>query len=95
MLTWLIDALAAARLTRVVVEDSQHFPPLMPLRKAVDKRIVGTPWDALTSCPWCSSFWVGIGVVAARRFAPRPWRVVASVLAMSEVSGLLAHVEDS
>lgn len=46
------------------------------------------------TCRWCAGIWVGFGVVAARRFAPRLWDPIARVLAAGAVAALLAAVED-
>lgn len=42
-------------------------------------------------CPWCAGFWISIGVVGARRFAPRLWDPVARVLATSAIAGILSE----
>lgn len=94
----LVDALAAYRLTRLVVEDS--FPPL---RTRID-RIVARhsseepdgeggvvihqdAWAELLTCPYCVSFWVSLGVVAARRLAPEAWQPLAEALSFSALAG--------
>lgn len=48
----------------------------------------------LVVCRWCASVWVGFGIVAARRLVPRAWRPVATALAFSAASALLARLED-
>lgn len=48
----------------------------------------------LLSCRWCISMYVAAGALAFRRFAPRTWRALASVLAGSAVAGLLAGMEE-
>lgn len=45
----------------------------------------------LITCGWCSSVWVGAGVVLARRWFPRLWGPVAEALALSAVAGLIAE----
>jgi hypothetical protein len=47
----------------------------------------------LLTCRWCVSVWVALGVVVARRVAPRAWRPVAVVLALSSASTLLVSAE--
>ncbi len=47
----------------------------------------------LVTCRWCASVWIGFGVVAARRFAPRAWEPVARALALSAVASLLSGLE--
>lgn len=44
----------------------------------------------LVTCPWCAGMWVALGVVAARRVAPRVWAPFAKALAMSATTGLLS-----
>lgn len=78
-----IDALATARLTRLIVEDRVPFGPI---RDRLEER--GGYLGELVSCPWCSSMWLAAGVVAVRRY--RWWRPVALALAFSEVAGLAA-----
>lgn len=48
----------------------------------------------LVTCPWCSSVWVAVAVVVARRVAPRWWRPVAWALAASEVAGIAVTRSD-
>lgn len=43
----------------------------------------------LLGCPWCAGFWISIGVIAARRFAPRLWDPCARVLATGAIAGIL------
>lgn len=45
----------------------------------------------LVTCPWCLSVWVAVGVVAARRLAPRVWHPAAVALAASAFTGLVAE----
>ena len=47
----------------------------------------------LLTCRWCASVYVGLAVVAARRWLPG-WGYVASALAGSSAAALLAHWED-
>lgn len=49
---------------------------------------------ALITCRWCSSTWIAVAVVIARRFVPRWWDPVARGAALSSVATLLARVED-
>jgi hypothetical protein len=97
MRTFLLDALAVHRLTRLVVDDVITEP----LREAVYKRY--PPHDRSLSyvltCPHCASVWVAAGVVLARILAPGLWSPVAKLLALSaltETTYALAHkLEDS
>jgi hypothetical protein len=102
--TLAVDALAAYRLTRLVVKDS--FPLLRRTRDRITKRYqldtndlevdtdgtVHNHWVVeLLDCPWCAGFWVSLGVLAARRSAPVLWRPVAEALAVSAVVGLIGQ----
>lgn len=111
-----VDALAVARLTRLVVADTITTGP----RDAVirwayaragragelgDREEWASPAEVvnldrhppklarLITCPWCAGVWVGAGVVVVRAVAPRAWRPVARMLAVSEAAGLLAGWE--
>lgn len=83
----LVDTLAVCRLTRLITKDT--FPPAQKFRDNVLEG--GAPgWAAeLVECPWCISFWVALGVGAARRLAPRVWDPVAKALAASFIAGAL------
>lgn len=48
----------------------------------------------LITCRWCSSVWIALGVVAARRLFPRAWPPLAEALAFSACAALLAGLED-
>lgn len=48
------------------------------------------PLGELVTCPWCCSMWIGLGVIAARRLAPRAWDPLARALVGSAAAGLLA-----
>jgi len=108
----LIDALAVARLTRLVTADAITAGPRdaairLAYRRAgrsadlTEMEEWGSPGDAveadahppklakLVTCPWCSSFWIAAGVIAARRVAPRQWDRLARALALSHVAGKL------
>lgn len=47
----------------------------------------------LVTCPWCAGMWISLGVVAARRIAPRLWAPLAKALSFSTVSGFLAEAQ--
>ena len=83
-----VDALATFRLTRLVVEDEIAAP----IREAVWKKydVTDSKIGYLLTCPWCVSFWVGAGVVAAHQIAPDQWKPVARVFAMSALTGMIA-----
>jgi hypothetical protein len=81
----LVDALATHRLTKLVIDDKitedfreqiyKHFPP--------ESHKIGY----FFTCPWCVSFWMGAGVVAARNVSPKAWRPLAYALAFSSITG--------
>lgn len=52
----------------------------------------GPRWLILLSCPWCSSWWIGLPVVwSAWCFGDRSWWIVpAGALAASAVTGIIA-----
>jgi hypothetical protein len=89
-----IDAAAAARLTRLVVSDFGP-PPWARLRDGARRRLRASrfaAWDEALDCGWCTGVYVAAGVMLARRVAPRGWAPVARGLACAEVAGaLLAH----
>lgn len=87
MLEDLVDALATYRLTRLLVEDRI----LQPVRdRVMDRHGPTTQLGYFVTCPWCVSMWVGAGVVAARKVAPRLWPLASRTLALSATSGALA-----
>lgn len=48
----------------------------------------------LVTCRWCTGMWVSLGVVVARRVAPRLWDRFARAFAFSAAAALLASLED-
>jgi len=91
----LCDLLAGYRLTRVALDDSRDFPPLAGLRDRAEKTLAQhPPWGQVLECAWCASTYVGLGIVAARKVAPRAWRAASLALAVSAVAGLLTGMEE-
>lgn len=102
----MVDAAATFRLARLVASDT--FPPVAKLREAfVDRHTkivhddetgghdhVPDSWAELVECPWCNSWWIALGVVAARRIAPKQWDVVARALAFSATAGVVSALTD-
>lgn len=107
-----VDALAAFRLTRLVVADTITEGPRAKLLARIylaarrpppaDMSEPGNDWThavqddpdppklaTLVTCPWCAGFYVSIGVVVARRLAPRAWAPIARAFAISGVAGVL------
>lgn len=82
----LIDAVAAYRLTRLVVADSITEP----LRDRVARFI---RIHELVTCYWCSGMWVGAGVGMARWAVPTLWNPAAWALTVAAAAALLARLE--
>ncbi len=82
-----IQALAAYRLTRLVIVD--EIPE--PLRDTVVQRF-GAPQDSklsyLVHCPHCVSMYASAGIVMADMMVPRLARPVLRALALSAVVSL-------
>lgn len=86
----LVDALAVARLTRLVTEDT--LPPLEAARSAAYRAVQarhGEDWAEGLVCPWCVSVHLAAVALVARRVAPRAWSTVARGLAFSYAAGWL------
>jgi hypothetical protein len=84
-----LDALASYRVTRLLVSDGIIDRP----RDALMERLRRRERDKLVElieCPWCTGFWVALGVVVARRLAPRVWDPIARVFAYSAAAGFVA-----
>lgn len=88
VITFLLSALAAFRLTRLLQRDS--FPPAAALRSLVVER--GPGWLVeMYECGWCLGMYVAFAVVAVSRLAPQQWELVAMALAISTVIGFLSE----
>ena len=85
------DILATYRLTRLAQVD--EFPPVKGARRWLMTSNAPETVKYLAECPWCLSFWIGVGVATARRVAPRQWHPVAVALAASAVTGFTAERE--
>jgi hypothetical protein len=79
-----VDAVAAVRLTQLVVSD-QITDPIR--QKIWDKHPVESGSGYLISCPYCSSMYVAALVMAARRLAPGVWQPVAEGLTVAAIAG--------
>ena len=93
MIDDVVDALAVARITRLVIEDRVPFGKLRDAMRETAWR--NYPNNAqreepyvveLLSCPWCASIWVALSVLLVRRLPG--WKYLARVLAASEIAGL-------
>lgn len=85
-----VDALAAYRITRLLITDTILDRPRSALRQFALRHQRNMLLE-LIGCPWCLGAYVAAGVVAARRAAPGLWQPVACVLAFSAVTGLLSE----
>jgi len=89
--TLVIDAAAAFRLTRLVVDDSIAEAPRTALLRWSERPGRAANLRArlgeLVECYWCVGFWIALGVVTARRVAPDRWDPAAQVLAVSAAVG--------
>jgi hypothetical protein len=84
-----LDALASYRLTRLLVSDGIIDRPRGALMERLRRRERHKLVE-LIECPWCTGFWVALGVVAARRLAPSVWDPIARVFAYSAAAGFVA-----
>lgn len=84
-----LEALAVYRATKLLQDD--QLPPLPAIRDKLMQRYGASPWSQLLDCPWCLSVWVAGASVLVRKVAPRLWRVGASVLASSAVTGMISE----
>lgn len=102
----ILDALAVARLTRLVVADSITAPFRERLagsrpgttRQLGGERIVIAARPRLAqfvSCPWCVSPYLAAAVVACQALAATVWFYAAAVLAFSLVAGLLGEISSA
>lgn len=88
----LTDALACFRLTRLITTDKLTDP----WRQRIwDRHPVDHGLGFALSCDWCTSIYVAVGILTARRFAPSTWKLAADGLAMSAITGLLARYVDN
>lgn len=86
---FLVDALAAYRITRLLQQDT--LPVAADIREVVSD--YGGPFAEMYECPWCLGFWVSLGVVLSRRLFPRAWSLVATAFAASAVTGWLRYAD--
>lgn len=102
LLLLVLDALAAYRLTRLLVDDAVAAPIRDALvgRAHADGRdlsghrpvVAARPRMAeFLTCPWCVSIWMAAGVVAVQSLIGDVWFYAACVLAFSAVTGLIAE----
>lgn len=106
-ITWLVYALAVARVTRIVTSDRITEGPRERLAAALWRRfkpvVPPDDWDVaepplavyLLRCPWCVSIYVGAAAAPIAYFwgALPVFLIPALALAFSHVTGLLAQKE--
>lgn len=85
-LTFVIDAVACYRLTRLVVVDSIT-------EEIRDWAVRWVKMHELLTCRYCVGIWVGAGVAAARWTIPTAWNVAAWALAIAAFAPILARLE--
>lgn len=86
------DALAVARLARLVTTDT--FPPAARARQRAylaTQRRHGQEWVDGWGCDWCAGAWLTAAVVLARAVAPRAWEPVGRALAVAQVAGMVGR----
>lgn len=89
---------AAARLTRLVVEDTITEPVRVGLVRAASRVSagVGRLLAGLLGCQWCAGVWVAAGVVAGWWLLPSGvWTVAATVLSVAQAVGMISVWEGS
>lgn len=88
ILTIILDIVAVIRLTRLINEDVITEP----LRDLVWKRFPpNTKLGYLLTCPWCMSIWAGLAITLLRKASPTLATSVSTILAASQVTGMLAE----
>jgi hypothetical protein len=96
MLTFLIDALATFRITRLLIEDEILRGPRMAILGKLEPEGFTQPGDEsklayFLQCPWCMGMWIAVAVVGCRTFLPRKWHPLATALALSAAAGLISE----
>jgi hypothetical protein len=81
-----IGALAAHRLTRLVIQDVITAKP----RNAILKKYPPTQesWSYLLTCPWCASMYTGLAVAVLQGKGGSAGRGLVYALALSSAVGI-------
>ena len=91
LLTFLIYALAAYRVTRFIIEDS--LPERV--RNAIWNRFPPTHGIGyLITCYWCSGFWVATILTVGYILVPSVMFYIALALALSTTTGIISKLLD-
>lgn len=85
-----IDAIAVARLVRLLQEDDVW--PMPELRDVAMRKAGDSRWADLAQCPFCLGVWVAALVVVLRIRFPRIWPYVARILGGSSAAGYLSQL---
>lgn len=92
----LIYALAVARVTGLIVEDTIFDTPRDNLIGWLDDRpqTLGSAIAKLITCPWCAGMWVALIASPLVWFwGDTPWLLIPGIaLAFSQVTGMIAGV---
>ena len=95
VLSLLLVTLAVARITRLIVSDRIF---LFLRRWVVNKWGEDSEMAALAHCKWCSSVWIAFPAAWLWAIATLPlkwwWLALPAWMAMSDVTGLLARLEE-
>jgi hypothetical protein len=90
VLLFLVLALAAFRITRLLVAD--EFPPVAAVRERVTRRFGGDSSPAyLVHCPWCTGVYVSAALVAALDWLT-DHTVLAPALLIAAVSAAVGYL---
>ena len=91
LLTFLIYALAAYRVTRFIIEDS--LPERV--RNVIWNRFPPTHGIGyLITCYWCSGFWVATLLTVGYILVPSVMFYIALALALSTTTGIISKLLD-
>jgi hypothetical protein len=89
----LVGGLATYRVTKLVIDDEIFREPREKVLSALMKD--GSPLAMkayyLLTCPWCVSIWAAGGLLLLKKTSPGLYEVLASVLASSALTGVLAE----
>lgn len=95
----LLDALAVARLTQLVIRDTilEGVRERLKGRRTYARDLGGDPTyiaarprvALFLSCPWCVSPWLATIVVALQALIPAVWLYPSAVLAFSQTAAVI------
>lgn len=90
----IVGLLSAARLTRLVTQDT--FPPAVWLRMKWDEITDDGPWSTLMHCHWCLGPWmvIPVGLWGWLSEFHTPWWVVNVWLAAAYVVSMIVERDE-